>query len=332
MKQGQRWQGKIRLKPKFNEEATHLLPDGWLDFGIYHELHEKVVFESWGHPHFAELTFALRSGIGGLSEVKYLFHYSTNTTNNDQTTFVLDFQHLCLTPSHCIFLCEVSMFFRNVICLKDEDELLDAYSLNLLIEFETQNKLEKVLKRLAQAHQIPTWQLGNSETLLDYQEDEIGWMLMGKANLKYYSTLRFIQRNGEEHNTMFSSKGKRNFTTTSRLFIQREFFDYVLYLDHPQKNEYYTISIDDQIDSFQTFLSDFKGNAIHLEHTLLISGMILIFCRVKIGLTDDEFDFYHCCLSFKSSNLSFQKISEHFLINQPDYWNLQEVEIGYLAK
>jgi hypothetical protein len=327
MNETNRWPGKTRIKPKFNIQKLPELPNGWYNFGEYQEATEHVSFEYFGEPNFAELNFNLRNTIGGVSHVKYMFHHGAIFLDNAELLIELNLRHVCISSSKCIFLCDASMLFSNVIHpIKEDDIEDDDFDFNIIIEFENKNELDKILKRLAKAQSIPVWEITPADDLKDIFESALGWEQLGKVDLKYYRTLKFNKYNNEEHLSLYADKKKRNFSSSASLAIMSEVLDYIICFDSQYINKVtHIISGDEQTKDYSGFYRDSKGNAFYIENVLLMEDLILIFGRVKIDFSKNEYDYYKCCFSFKSTNSSFEMISQFLNINHQSYWNLQEI-------
>ncbi|MCG9881248.1 MAG: hypothetical protein MH472_11680 [Bacteroidia bacterium] len=325
MNQFKHWSGKIRIKPKFNFQKLRDLPNGWFNFGEYKEAIENVVFEYMGEPNFAELNFNLRNKVGTLCHVKYMFHHGANIVDSDQLLLELNLRHICISSAKCIFLCDARVIFSSLMLPNEDDDIVDDFSFNIIIEFENVNKLDEVLKHLTKSLNIPIWNIQNKKNVGDIIDGNFTWEQLGRIELEYYKTLKFMEYKNEVHISVYTDNKKMNFSSPVSFVVMHRYMDYFISFDSQNKMSTHVLNTDDQMEDYGSFYGDFKGNAFYIENVLLFNGLILIFGRVKIDFSVDEYDYYKCCLSFKSSNLSFVNLSQHLNIYLQSYWNLQEV-------
>ena len=325
-KNNMHWHGKIRIKPKFSDSNIPLVYKSDFNFGEYGEIEEKLVFSSWGDPHFGDLNFNLHSKIGQLKEQKYLFHEINILSDDEHTNLILDIQHLLFTPNKCIFLSEVNVFFDN-FKYHEEKSPNEQLALNAIIEFDAINGLETVLYRLAKVHAIPYWHTTKEEVSFSTSQVDNGLVLNGIGKLHYFRTIKFNLYEGVKHSRFFAKTNKLSIETSVQLFIQSHFKDFVIYLKHQKKTNYHVITADDQMQTYCDFMGDFEGNSLLMDNILLIDNSLLMFGKLKIGKSENEFEYYHSCFTFNSCNHSFRMLLEVMDLNRNDYWNLQELNL-----
>ena len=142
-----------------------------------------------------------------------------------------------------------------------------------------------------------------------------------------YWCIKFKLYEGVRYSRFFAKANKVSMETKVQLFIQSHFKDFVIYLKHQKKKNDHVITADDHMQSYCDFMGEFEGNGLLMDNILLIDNLLLMFGKLKIEKSENEFEYYHSCFSFSSSNQSLGMLLNVMDLNRNDFWNLQELNL-----
>ena len=326
------WQGTIRLKAKNPNKVDDAIKHQTFNFGEYNELKETVILDTWGDPHFGELRFETKTKLANLDEVRYLFTPGHNLTDNENTLFYFEVQHVFITPEKCYLLCNADVYIRDFV-YRNEDDQAEVYSISIICEFDNENNLASTLHKMCKSNSIPSWEnnFGKIEGYESHSNEGIS--VKGNLRIQYNKTVRYKYYQNKYYYTMIVKSNRPNLSMEVHLIMQKHYRDFDMMFYNPVGKGLAEISIEHQVKTYNNIISDETdetGTIFLIEQTLLINGYAFIMGKIKIKGAKSEYDFYECCLKFSITNNRLEQLCYSFDIKPSAYWNLEQIDLEKL--
>jgi hypothetical protein len=326
------WQGTIRLKSRNPNKVDDAIKHHTFNFGEYDELKEAVVLDTWGDTHFGELRFKTKTKLANLDEVRYLFNPGHNLTNNENTLFYFEIQHVFITPEKCFLLCNADVFIRDFVYMNEDDQA-EVYSISIMCEFENENNLESTLQKLCKSNRIPCWE-NNFRKIEGFESHSNGGVsVKGNLRIQYQQTVRYKYYQNKYYYKVIVRSNRPRLSMDAHLIMQKYYRDFDMLFYNPTSKDLAELSTEHQVEDYNSFTSDETeetGTSFLIEQTIIIEGYIFLMGKIKIKGVKSEYDTYQCCLKLSVTNNRLEQFCYSFDLKPSTYWNLEEIDIEKL--